>query len=82
MEESSGGDCGIRPSKDLVALQQSTMSQAQGKDRCQLVQEEVRVGVEELYASQMVRMCQQGAWTRWEQMFDPSPFCGRSSLSS
>ncbi|KAI7802934.1 polyprotein, partial [Triplophysa rosa] len=32
--------------------------------------QEVRAGVEELRASQMVGMRQQGAWTRWEQAVD------------
>ena len=40
---------------------------ALGKDRCRLVQEEVRAGVEELRASHVVGMEEQGTWTRWEQ---------------
>lgn len=39
---------------------------AQGKERRSLVLDEVRAGVEERRASQMVGMRQQGAWTRWE----------------
>ena len=37
------------------------------KDKCRLVQEEVRAGLEELRGSQKVGMRQQSAWTRWEQ---------------
>ena len=40
---------------------------AQGKERRSLILEEVRAGVEEKRACQMVGMRQQGAWTRWEQ---------------
>lgn len=36
-----------------------------GKERRDLVQKEVRVGIEEQRASQMVGLRQQGAWTRW-----------------
>ncbi|RXN33229.1 reverse transcriptase [Labeo rohita] len=43
---------------------------AQGKDRCQLVQEEIRAGVEERRMSTIVGMRQQGAWTRWELAMD------------
>lgn len=53
-----------------TALQQPSISQVQGKDKCQLVHEEVRTGVEDLHASQMVRICQQGACTRWEQALE------------
>lgn len=40
----------------------------QGKKRQHLVQEEVRAGVEEVRASRMVGMGQQGAWSRWESV--------------
>ena len=40
---------------------------AQGKERRQLIQEEVRAGVEEARCSRTVGMRQQGAWTRWEE---------------
>ena len=45
-------------------------NKAQGKERRQLIQEEVRAGVEESRSSRMVEMRQQGAWTRWEQALD------------
>ena len=40
---------------------------ARGKERRQLVQNEVRAAVEEERSSRAVGMRQQGAWTRWEQ---------------
>ncbi|XP_075315189.1 uncharacterized protein LOC142375145 [Odontesthes bonariensis] len=42
-------------------------NKAKGKERRQLIQEEVRAGVEEVRCSRAVGMCQQGAWTRWEE---------------
>ncbi|KAL4001244.1 hypothetical protein ACER0C_006543 [Sarotherodon galilaeus] len=42
-------------------------SRARGKERRSLILEEVRAGVEETRASQMVQLRQQVAWTRWEQ---------------
>lgn len=42
------------------------VSQARGKERHQLLQEEVRAGVEEERVSRAVGLRQQGAWTRWE----------------
>ena len=41
---------------------------AKGKERCQLIQEEVREGVEEVSYCKMVGLSQQGAWTRWEDV--------------
>ncbi|XP_031136520.1 uncharacterized protein LOC116036966, partial [Sander lucioperca] len=41
-----------------------------GKERRDLVQKEVRAGVEEQRASQMVGLRQQGAWTRWEDAME------------
>ena len=43
---------------------------ARGKDRRQLVQNEVRAVVEEERSSRAVGMRQQGAWTRWEQVVE------------
>ncbi|XP_049897834.1 uncharacterized protein LOC126388657 [Epinephelus moara] len=43
---------------------------AQGKERRQLIQEEVRAGVEEARCTRTVGMRQQGAWTRWEEAAD------------
>lgn len=43
---------------------------AKGIERWDLVQKEVRAGVEWLCASQMVGMWKQGAWTSWEQGMD------------
>ncbi|KAK0150652.1 hypothetical protein N1851_008245 [Merluccius polli] len=54
----------------LGSVPTTRYDKALGKDRRRLVQEEVRAGVEELRASQMVGMRQQGAWTRWEQAVD------------
>ena len=42
----------------------------EGKERRDLVQREVRAGVEEQRASQTVGLRQQGAWTRWEEAVD------------
>lgn len=42
------------------------VSRAQGKERHQLLQEEVRAGVEEERVSRAVGLKRQGAWTRWE----------------
>ncbi|KAI2645803.1 Regulatory protein RecX [Labeo rohita] len=42
------------------------ISQARGKERHHLLQEEVRAGVEEERVSRAVGLRQQGAWTRWE----------------
>ncbi len=42
------------------------INKATGKERHQLLQEEVRAGVEEDRASRMVGLRQQGAWTRRE----------------
>ncbi|XP_075304756.1 retrovirus-related Pol polyprotein from type-1 retrotransposable element R2 [Odontesthes bonariensis] len=42
-------------------------NKVKGKERRQLIQEEVRPGVEEVRCSRAVGMCQQGAWTRWEE---------------
>ncbi|XP_076860736.1 uncharacterized protein LOC143513938 [Brachyhypopomus gauderio] len=39
---------------------------AQGKERRQMIQSEIRAGVEEERRSRMVGMRQQGAWTNWE----------------
>ena len=41
---------------------------ATGKERRQLILEEVREGVEEVRYSKMVSPSQQGAWTRWEDV--------------
>ena len=40
---------------------------AKGKERRELLQKEVRAGVEEARITKMVGQSQQGAWTRWEQ---------------
>lgn len=40
------------------------ISNAMGKEMCQLVQKEVRAGVEEERASSLVSLKQQGAWTK------------------
>ncbi|KAK0145691.1 hypothetical protein N1851_015413 [Merluccius polli] len=45
-------------------------NKARGKERRQMIQEEVRAGVEETRSSRMVGMRLQGAWTRWEQALD------------
>ena len=41
---------------------------AKGKERRQLIQEEVREGVEEVRYCKMVSLSQQRAWTRWEDL--------------
>ena len=43
---------------------------ARGEERRRLVQEEVKVAVEEERTSRAVGLRQQGAWTRWEQAMD------------
>lgn len=45
-------------------------NKVQGKERQQLIQDEVRAGVEEAHCSRTVGMRQQAAWTRWEQLVD------------
>ncbi|XP_074527636.1 uncharacterized protein LOC141791255 [Halichoeres trimaculatus] len=45
-------------------------SKVKGKKRRDLVQLEVRAGVEEQRASQWVGLRQQGAWTRWEEAME------------
>ena len=49
-------------------LPATRVDKAKGKERQHLVQEEVRAGVEEVRASRMVGMGQQGAWTKWENV--------------
>lgn len=41
-----------------------------GKERRDLAQKEVRAGIEEQRASQIVGLRQQGAWTRWEETME------------
>ena len=41
---------------------------AKGKERRQLIQEEVREGVEEVRYCKIVSLSQQGAWTKWEDV--------------
>ncbi len=43
---------------------------APGKERRQLVQNEVRAAVEEERSSRAVGMRQQGVWTKWEQVVE------------
>ncbi|XP_023810165.1 uncharacterized protein LOC105353972 [Oryzias latipes] len=50
----------------LGYLPKTVVSQAHGKERHRLLQEEVRAGVEEERASRLTGLRQQGAWTRWE----------------
>lgn len=54
----------------LGSIPTSDYSKARGKETRDLVQKEVRAGVEELPAYQMVGMRKQGAWTNWEQAVD------------
>lgn len=49
---------------------QPSYEKAQGKDKRQLVLEEVQAGVEEERTSKMVGMQQQEAWTSWEGALD------------
>ena len=50
----------------MGAIPQPRYDRAQGKERRDLVLEEVRAGVEDARTSRMVSMRQQGASTRWE----------------
>ena len=50
----------------LGFLPSTHTNSAKGKERRQLIQEEVREGVEEVCYCKMVGLSQQGAWTRWE----------------
>ena len=50
----------------LGAIPQPRYDRAQGKERRDLVLEEVRAGVEDVRTSRMVSMRQQGASSRWE----------------
>ena len=54
----------------LGAIPQPRYGKAQGRDRRQLVLEEVHAGIEEERTSRMVGMRQQGAWTRWESAME------------
>ena len=45
-------------------------NKAKGKERHQLIQEEVQAGVEEACGSRTVGMWQQAAWARWEEAAD------------
>ncbi len=54
----------------LGSIPRPQYKKARGKERHQMVQEEICAGVEENRASRMVGMRQQGAWTRWEQAMD------------
>ncbi|XP_073731592.1 uncharacterized protein [Misgurnus anguillicaudatus] len=51
----------------LGSNQTPRFNKAQGKEKRQLIQDEVRAGEEESRGSRAVGMRQQGAWTRWEQ---------------
>lgn len=48
----------------LACFPKTQVSQAPGKERHHLLQEEVRAGVEEEHVSRAVGLRQQGAWTR------------------
>ena len=54
----------------LGTLISPRFDKARGKERRQLVQNEVRAVVEEERSSRAVGMRQQGAWTRWEQVVE------------
>ena len=47
-------------------LLQIQIHKAKGKQRRNLIQEEVRASVEEKRRSKIVGLCRQGAWTWWE----------------
>lgn len=51
---------------DLGSTPRPHYNKARGKEHRQLVQDEIRAGVEETHISRIVGMRQQGAWTRWE----------------
>ncbi|MCI4390737.1 hypothetical protein PGIGA_G00126150 [Pangasianodon gigas] len=50
----------------LAYVPKIQVSKARGKERHQLLQEEVRAGLEEERVGRAVGLRQQGAWTRWE----------------
>ena len=50
----------------LVYFPSPQISRAKGKERHQIVQDEVQAGIEETRHCKMVGLSQQGAWTRWE----------------
>ena len=54
----------------LGTLPQPLFEKAQGKEKRQLILEEVRLGIEEERASKMVGMQQQGACTKWEGVLE------------
>lgn len=79
-------------SAGLGTIPTSQYNKLEGKERRDLVQREVRAGVEEQHASQTVGLRQQGAWTRWEEAMDrkiswpelwrAEPYCTRFLIQS
>lgn len=53
-----------------IASTPTDLASCRGRARRQLVQQEVRAGMEEERATRAVGMRQQGAWTRWDQALD------------
>lgn len=51
----------------IGSLEVPRFDRAQGKERRQLIQEEIRAVVEDERMGRAVAMRQQGAWTKWEQ---------------
>ncbi len=54
----------------LGSISTTHYNKSKGKERWDLVQKEVRAGVEEQHASQLMGLRQQGARTRWEEAMD------------
>ena len=55
-----------RETKALGYYPSPRIDNDRGKERRVLLQKEVKEGMEETRLAKMVRLSQQGAWTRWE----------------
>ncbi len=76
----------------LGSFSKPRYDKASGREKRQLVQNEVRAEVEEDRLTKMVGMRQQGAWTRWEnakqrkinwaELWSSEPLCIKFLISS
>ncbi len=68
--QQAGGSGSKRQGWTWVLFQLPTLTPSKGKERCHLVQEEVRAVTEEERTCRTVGMRQQGAWIRWENAIE------------
>lgn len=54
----------------LGSLEFPRFGNAQGSERCQLIQDEIRAVVEEVRMGRAVAMRQLGDWIRWDQVME------------